>query len=247
MHRIRASEIAALAGMNPHEPQEVAVEKFRKRVDPENFKREIRERGEEPEWMTAQRLRYDPRFQCIVEKAAKPSSNTAELNSKKESFQLDVKNCDATEKHKRLIQQEIDRTANTTFGVRHEDKVREKWSEETGKVVQKNGKIHKKELFQIGSNRFILSGKVDGIVLEETNAVLEIKNRTLNLFKEVAEYEMVQVQAYCFLLDYEKCYLVEALKTDKGIETDWQEINRDPELWRKVVEEVQKVLAKHFG
>lgn len=246
---INCSEIAGLAGMNPFQPQDEAVEKFRMRVDKKRFMNEVKSRVEEPEWIQAKKLCQDKRFiQTVNAAIVVTAKNTKELERKKEIANKDLINLGnkATDKEKRLVENEVRRKVNTTFGTELEKKVRERWSKETEKDVMVDLATCQKIIFKIDENQFVLRGRHDGIVSGDERAILEIKSRANKLFHTVRVYERVQVQAYCFLFDCEKAYLVEALDTGDDFEMDWITVKRDENYWKMIIENTKRALEPYF-
>lgn len=63
-----------------------------------------------------------------------------------------------------------------------------------------------------GSFDYFIGGKIDAIT-RDRNILVEIKNRVNRLFMKPPIYENIQVQTYLHLLDLDKAFLVECLKS----------------------------------
>ena len=66
--------------------------------------------------------------------------------------------------------------------------------------------MYTRELYRCDDYCILLKGKVDGIA---GDTVVETKNRTRRLFKELREYERVQLECYMYLTGYQKAILTE--------------------------------------
>jgi len=66
-----------------------------------------------------------------------------------------------------------------------------------------------------GSFEYSIGGKIDGIT-RDRKILVEIKNRVNRLFGKPPSYEMIQVQTYLHLLNLDKAFLVECLRSKEG-------------------------------
>ena len=64
----------------------------------------------------------------------------------------------------------------------------------------------RKSLYQDNNYKFVLIGEVDGFLDDGT--IVEIKNRKNRLFKRIYNYEKVQMYAYLYLWNRDRCILI---------------------------------------
>jgi len=124
---------------------------------------------------------------------------------------------------------------NTGHGIRTEDKVVEKVAKETGVAFERDDTMYVIPLCVIGETKFFLRGKIDRIQEENGELVLvEVKSRVKKLFKQLRNYEEVQVQTYLRMLpgNIKRAKLIEECNG----ESYTIEIERNEELWSKTIE-----------
>jgi hypothetical protein len=96
-------------------------------------------------------------------------------------------------------------------------------------IVERNSKMYTKELYRCDEYLIILRGRVDG---QCGDTIIETKNRTKRLFKELRDYERVQLETYMFLTGLNKALLTEHYNdTSHCIE-----YTHDEEFWKECVE-----------
>ena len=66
--------------------------------------------------------------------------------------------------------------------------------------------MYTKELYRCDEYVIVLRGKVDGQILDDSGEgiIIESKNRTRKLFKELRDYEQVQLEAYMYRTGFSK-------------------------------------------
>lgn len=79
------------------------------------------------------------------------------------------------------------------------------------KQIKKDNIFHKKLLYQDQNYNVFLGGKCDGMV---DNTLIEIKTRMYKLFKEIREYEKIQIYSYLYILGVQKGKLIEKYKNE---------------------------------
>ena len=107
------------------------------------------------------------------------------------------------------------------------------------KVEQRNSRMYTKELIRTDNYCIILRGKVDGM---SGGTVVEAKNRSKRLFKELRDYERVQLEAYMFLTGYNKSILTEHYN-DTSHQIDY---NHDEIFWKQCVESIHGFIDTHI-
>ena len=112
-----------------------------------------------------------------------------------------------------------------SFGrVEHEDIAIDKVSEQENVTVTGSQRKSEKIIASCADRHYVLVGKVDGVITEMDNEtlenpiILEIKNRTKELFNEIRDYEKLQMYCYMLLLNHNEVWLTEALKHDNQVD-----------------------------
>ena len=106
-------------------------------------------------------------------------------------------------------------------------------------IVKRNSRMYTKELYRCDTYVIILRGKVDG---QSDDTVIESKNRTKCLFKELREYERVQLECYMFLTGLKRSLLTEHFnKTEHCIE-----YHHDEEFWRECIGKISTFMDTHI-
>ena len=106
-------------------------------------------------------------------------------------------------------------------------------------IEQRNSRMYTKELIRTDNYCVVLRGKVDGM---SGDTVIEAKNRCNRLFKELRDYERVQLEAYMFLTGYNKSILTEHYN-----DTSFQiEYARDKQFWSECVSSIETFIDTHI-
>ena len=106
-------------------------------------------------------------------------------------------------------------------------------------IEQRNSRMYTKELIRTDYYCVVLRGKVDGM---SGDTVIEAKNRCNRLFKELRDYERVQLEAYMFLTGYDKSILTEHYN-----DTSFQiEYARDKQFWSECVSSIETFIDTHI-
>ena len=160
------------------------------------------------------------------------SDNITHLNKTKEKVFDSLSKL--SESQKKEFKDSFNSLTNTNFGIKYENKGGELYQIKTNNKILKSTKFYKKELFEIENNdksidKWILCGKIDGIL--EDNTIIEIKNRVNRLFYNLRNYEKVQCYAYMYMLDTDKCELVEVLKNKEDQSINIIKIEFDDDFW----------------
>ena len=98
---------------------------------------------------------------------------------------------------------------NTNYGTAKEMSAIEMFEEKEHIKLNTSQTFYKSDICKIDNTLFIIGGKVDGLC---ENYIVEVKNRTKCFFYKIREYEMVQIQMYMHILNYNKIKLVEKCK-----------------------------------
>ena len=105
-------------------------------------------------------------------------------------------------------------------------------------INQRNSRMYTKELYRCDDYCIVMRGKVDG---QSDDSIIESKNRTRCLFKELREYERVQLECYMYLTGLHKALLTEHYNdTEHCIEY----IHHDG-FWLDCVDRVVEFMERH--
>jgi hypothetical protein len=145
---------------------------------------------------------------------------------------------------------------NRGFGQKHEETVINKYQNITNTVVFDKQRVvigRIKKATDTHPFNWFIKGKIDGLCKKSNSETIlvEIKNRTKNLFKILKDYEKPQIQCYMKLLGLEKAHLVEHIKGDikgdiKGEqieeETNIIPVEFENEYWTKILEKLKRFI-----
>jgi len=107
-------------------------------------------------------------------------------------------------------------------------------------IEKRNSKMYTKELYRGDKYCLIIRGKVDGL---SDDVIIESKNRTKYLFKELRPYEQVQLECYMFLTGYQNAILTEHYND----ESNCIEYTHDEEFWQDCYEKIIQFIDTHIS
>jgi len=107
-------------------------------------------------------------------------------------------------------------------------------------ITERNSRMYTKELYRCDDFCILVKGKVDGIVGSDT--VIESKNRTKRLFKEIRDYERVQLECYMYLTGYSKSILTEHYNDTECC----LEYSHDEDFWRQCIENTVQFVTTYI-
>jgi hypothetical protein len=225
--RFSASRIATLLGRFGASQRSDAIIEVWQRCDEDGLRRALDRKHVAPT------LVPEPVQALLIQPCASPH----EVAERKVQVQTALQNLPIAqtpqEKAAQIaLVQHCEREINTSFGTHQENPVVQRFQEQFGQAVQLDPRLHRKSY-----GTFELQGKIDGRLAD--GRVLEIKNRVRGLFREVRDYEMMQVQTYLDLLDAPSAILCEAYRGELA----WLEVPRDPDWFRERVLEPLTALS----
>ncbi|AGE56286.1 hypothetical protein PBCVNEJV1_405R [Paramecium bursaria Chlorella virus NE-JV-1] len=221
---VYASQTAACINENRYKKIADAVETFWNRADPVSYKKAMRRNNVLTNDEIIDKVeKSHPKIATLLKVASKEEESSTDVAQKyaKLSDELGRYADDnyMSEDIAAVVDDAIRKTAYTTYGnttesdvfkyirdVLHIDIV-----EDPSFYKDSNRSIHTK----YGTFEYSIGGKIDGIT-RDRKVLVEIKNRVNRLFGKLPNYEMIQVQTYLHLLDMDKAFLVECLKTKDG-------------------------------
>lgn len=127
-------------------------------------------------------------------------------------------------KDKKQIESYYDGMARKALGSAEEANVQTLYQKKTGKMIQENNSETFQKSYKTAKGyHFVIRGKIDGLVTDFDKKrrpfvkLIEIKNRTNNLFGAIPFYEKIQLEFYLKVLELENAELIERLRDDMNI------------------------------
>ena len=218
-----------MIGKHRYKPRQDVMDELWKKYSPETFKGKTKnDRAQEA--LSASSEARDVLASAISVKARNSSQVQDVFHAARDAVNSDSK---LTETQKTEVIEHLRSRVYTTHGTRSEDKTSVKVEADEGVKLVKDNSFYNYEVCTIGDTKFVVTGKIDRI--EErpdgSRVLVEIKNRTNRLFRQVVDYEMIQVQVYLQMLGLVHARLVEQYNT----QVMSHEIDRDEEMWTNVI------------
>ena len=178
------------------------------------------------------------------------SSSDLEINTNDESTNvLDVIQ-NAELRDKKQIESYYDGMARKALGSAEEANVQMLYHKKTGKMIQENNsKTFQKRYKTAKGYHFEIRGKIDGLVTDFDKKqrpfvkLIEIKNRTNNLFGAIPFYEKIQLEFYLKVLELENAELIERIRDDMNIIP----YMRNEELYEKMLKALSRSVDFMIG
>jgi hypothetical protein len=226
---IKASDVAAIIGMNRYKPRTEVMDDMWKKYSPDTFK------GLTKKDRAEQALGFSTDAQKVLASAvgirARDSDHVQSVFS--EARDKVISDPKLTDAQKTEVIEHLRSKVYTTHGTRSEDQTAEKvQTDENVRLVRDNA-FYNYEICEKEDARFVITGKIDRIEEHEdgSRTLVEIKNRTNRLFNTVVDYEMVQVQVYLQMLGLVQARLVEQYNT----QVKSHDLTRDDDMWHDVI------------
>ena len=243
MLRIQSSEVGMLAGYAPFKPALESAERFWKRNRPDRFHLYLEKHGV-PEWYEQEHFVNTNRHarSLLKEKGNTNTENTGDIKNVLESVSRDERTQSFTEKQKQFLDNEAKSMVFRRHGTKKESVTLSDWCSANGKEAIKLEKTFKLEIHP----EVCIFGKIDGITSDQE--LVEIKNRSGGrLFNTIKDYEMAQCQSYLRMLDLQKGYLVECLRTEEGPVVSHNALERDDAFWEDCCEKIlENIFSPRF-
>ena len=222
---IKASEVAAIIGMNSFKKPDEVLEDMWKKNSPETFE------GRTKEDRQLQALKSSTTAMAIYD--ATMSVETVSSNDVKQLVSIAsdaINNVKTLAKNdKRLVTDHLRKMLYTNHGTRTEDTT----AELDEMTLLKDDKFYSHPVIIIEGTHYEIVGRIDRYQLKEdgTKVLVEIKNRTRRLFNKIAGYENVQVQTYLQMLGLSEARLIEQFNNERKSYA----IKLDEELWENKI------------
>jgi hypothetical protein len=153
------------------------------------------------------------------------TEKTKELQKKLETTDLSIDTI-------QLINKEIKNMINTEYGIEKESNALDTFQKIENVKLDVSQQFYKCHICTIDNTEYYLGGKLDGIC---SDYIVEVKNRTKQFFYKTRDYEMIQIQLYLHMLNYNKAKLVQKLNQKIKI-TD---IEKDFILVNETIEKIK--------
>lgn len=226
---IKASDVAAVIGLNPYKPASEVRDELWKKNWPDTFN------GQTKRDLADEALgRSAASRKVLVDALAVRASNSTEAQSNFEAARAKIEaDATLTADDRSKIVEHLRSKCYTTHGTRSEDKTAVKVEADTGATLVKDNAFYNLTVLEMADVQFVITGKVDRIEVgaDGSRTLVEIKNRTRGFFRSLREYENVQVQVYLQMLGLTKAKLIEQYNSA----TNTIEVSRDEELWDNVI------------
>jgi hypothetical protein len=221
---IYASQAAACINENRYKKIADAVETFWNRADAESYKEAMRRNNVLTNDEIVEKVeKIHPKIATLLKVASKEEETSTDVAQKYAKLSTEFEKYAGdnyfSDDIAAVVDDAIRKTAYTTYGnvaeldvfnyirnVLHIDIVEDPsfYKDTLGKITTKYGTFE-----------YFIGGKIDGIT-RDRKILVEIKNRVNRLFGKLPSYEMIQVQTYLHLLNMDKAFLVECLKSKEG-------------------------------
>jgi hypothetical protein len=222
---IKASDVAAVLGLNKFKPTNEVFDDLWKKYSPENFNSKTK--LDEAKESLAKSASAQAVLAAAVSHHAKDSD---EAHLKFEEAKVKI-NSDPklNRQDKEKVIEHLKSKVYTSHGTRKEDET----AVRTGLDLKRDNNFYTFHIMDLGDKEYVVVGKIDRIEEQPDGSqiLVEIKNRTKGLFRRVYDSERVQVQMYLEMLDLQKAKLIEQFNS----EINTMEIERDEEYFHEVI------------
>ena len=189
---IPASEVAAVTGRNQFKQPSEVFNQLWKRYSPKTFTGET---SVDRQLAAFQRISKEE--QSVVTAAAEFNATDAEDAKRTLNNAVGIINSSSSidEDDKEKVLGMLHEQVFTAHGTRTEDKVVQHVEEKEEVSMARDNQLYSLPLGSIDGTEYVVRGKIDRIIVEEGEIVLvEVKSRMNKLFREVREYEYIQVR-----------------------------------------------------
>jgi hypothetical protein len=251
---LNSSEIAIITGENTYQPLHEYIIKLWQKVRPDDYFETIKTLEDKhkvvfiPKETDKEIINKISKLNNInITKELKECLKTGtvdQLHQKKAKILSKFK--DASKEQKKALTESLNNVVHTNFGTHHENNAIIFYEEKTGNKVLKDGRYHKRELFEYNGIKYYLGGKIDGYLEDKT--IVEVKNRMYKLFGKLRNYEKTQIYAYLHIFNAKKAILLEKLKKKVDSKINIIEIEYKEPVFNDIKQKLMKfaVFFEHF-
>ena len=144
------------------------------------------------------------------------------------------------EKEKDKFNEILDNFSKTNFGNNMENNSIHIFTQLTNEPVISYKKFTKQIIFNYDKYKWYIGGRVDGLLKDKS--IIEVKNRIHKLFRNLRDYEKIQIYCYMFIFNTKKSYLVETFFKNTQPETNIIEINYNVDYWNFILIKIEKFI-----
>ena len=226
---IKASDVAACTGLNPYKAASEVRDELWKKYFGATFQ------GQTKEDLAREALSKSVGAQKILSEVLNTKakdSTEAQATFEKARAKIEADETVSPEDRKKIIEHVRSR-CYTAHGTRSEDRTAEKVETDEKTTLVKDNAFYTLVVKNIDETEYVITGKIDRLEISPDGAktLVEIKNRTRGLFREVRDYENVQIQVYLRMLGLVRAKLVEQYNE----KTNTLLVTRDEDLWTNVI------------
>lgn len=218
---LKVSDVATMIGVSTFKPKMELIENIWQKYSPKTFKGQTKEQ----EQLTA----FENSSQEIQDFVKIETNISSEVQDAFTKAKIAIdKDTHMSTHEKTLVSDYMRKTMYTNHGIKTEDKV------VLDGEISTDETFYKIPICTIHNTQYILCGRVDRVetLADGTLKLVEIKNRTRNLFNKLRDYENIQVQTYLQMNSkWKSAVLVEQYNNDKKM----YPIERDSELWENKI------------
>jgi DNA polymerase III epsilon subunit-like protein len=206
---IKASEVAACIGVNTYRPIFDVLSDIWKKNNPKNFKGLTRDEKNQ----AAVNASADTKILFDHAMAEVPENSDQVQSLVHKTMEAVEKDETLSPQQKKMVGEHMRKMLYTTHGTRSEDATA---NLDESKLHEDN-KFYSHTITSIEGTTYEIVGRIDRYQIEEdgSKTLVEIKNRTRCLFKNVRDYEMIQVQVYLQMMGLSKARLIEQFNNER--------------------------------
>jgi len=228
---IPVSEVAACVGKNAFKPSSEVFKSLWKRYSPKTFTGETEIDKQVAAFARCTPLEQNVMLDTVSYQATDAQDAQHRLNN---AIGIITNSASINDDDKAKVLALLQNQVNTNHGTKTEDKIVETVAIEQGIKFKRSDELYKLPLGRIDGTDYVVRGKIDRLQEENGEMILvEVKTRMNKLFKEVRDYEYIQVQMYLQMLpgNIRKAKLIEQYMDQN--ESHW--IDRDDDLWNNEI------------
>ena len=232
---LKASDIAAIVGKNQYKKPSEIIDNLWSKYKPETFE------GATKEQMAISAIgKCDFTKNILKDTETYKSFNSSDVERKFKavSNQIDLYSKLRGDDKKNAIDY-MRKTLYTNHGTRHEDTTADNYED-----LDIDENFYTYPVCSLEGTTYEIVGRIDRMRNNKdgTKTIVEIKNRSRRLFRQVRDYEEIQCQTYMEMLDVNKCELIEQYN-DSRI---GYVIPRDEMKWKSDIRPKLVNFCRHF-
>jgi|TARA_B100001094_G_scaffold208220_1_gene202115 DNA polymerase III epsilon subunit-like protein len=232
---IKASDVAAIIGKNQYKKPLEIIDNLWSKYKPDTFEGKTKDQCAVE---AIEKCKFSMGILKDTETYKSFNSIDVERKFKAVSNQLDLYSNLRGDDKKCAIDY-LRKTLYTNHGTRHEDTTADNYSD-----LEVDENFYTYPICSLEGTTYEIVGRIDRVRYDYdgNKTIVEIKNRTRNLFKTVRDYEEIQCQTYMEMMDVNNCELIEQYN-DSRI---GYAIIRDKQKWLNEIDPKLKKFCEYF-